>query len=472
MDFLNKLLLAASSLISIFSPQPTFTEGLVGQPVNIAPPYNQTRVDRELSRLVFKGLASYGPSGEIIPDLAESWEISEDGKNYTVVLREGIYWHDGVPITSDDVLYTASQSPDLKNIAVDRLDDKTVRFYLNDPFSPFLSVLTQGIIPAHIPEMDPFSPVGCGDYKVLGVKKDVLVSSITLAAVAPDAYFKKIKIKFYLSEDDLETAAKLGEIDAYGGWMISGWEIFDTYEAPLFGRYYGIFFNLSSGKEILKDKEFRRNLASKIPRKVIVQEALRGAARLVQGPLEGSWAHDPSVIYPKYDPSLSDNYDVKLTITVPDKPIHVSTAQIIKESWQDLGVDLTIRPEPLETFQEKIINSRDFELILLGQEISTPDPDRYVLWHSTQTRPPGLNITGFEAVRSDKALELGRKVLDQGERQEHYTNFQRILAEETPVIYLYQPLYSYFVKKNIKGISLGNMFFSQDRWRGIKGWKR
>ena len=472
MDWLKSILAGFASVVSLAFPQPTFTEGLVGQPVNLLPPLVETEVDRQVSSLIFRGLTKYTAAGDILPDLADSWEISENGKIYTITLKNNIYWHDGVPITSDDVLYTASISPILRNVALDRLDNKKVRFYLQDPFAPFLQVLSLGLIPAHLPNQDPLKPIGSGQFKIVSVSKDVLVTDIVLINLDSGSYFKRVRLKFYLNEDDLETAGMLGEIDAYGGWLIDGWELFNKYESTLKGRYYGIFFNLKSGPEILKNKDFRKDLYSAAPKELIIKNALGGRAAPISSPLAGSWAADNEAKEIMFNPDLKKEYGQKLTLTVPDKPNYLAIAVLLKKSWSNLGVDVIIRPEPTETLQEKIVQPRLFEAIILAQESPFPDPDRYALWHSTQARSGGLNITGFEAVRADKALELGRKVSDQNERMEHYQNFQRILADEVPAIYLFQPVYTYYVKKNIANVSLNEVFFAKDRWQNFNSWVR
>lgn len=466
------LLLAIAGFLTSVIPKTTYTEGVVGQPANLLPPFVQTEADKQISSLLFRGLTRYNDQGEVVPDLAESWEISADNKTYTFTLKEDIYWHDGTPITSTDIIYTTSVSPALRDIAIDKLNEKQVKFYLQDPFTPFLQILSIGIIPAHLPKQNPVMPIGSGDYKVVSITKDVLISKLILETSNKDYYFKRLKFRFYLSDDDLETAAKMGEIDGYGGWLISGWENFNTFSAPLSGRYYGVFFNVSSGPEILKNKDFRNHLAARVPREILVEQALGNQALPVSSPLAGSWAFDPEAEYIKYDSSLVKDYKQKLTIIVPDRPEHIAMASLLKDEWKHLGVDLVIRPEPTATLQEKIIKPRLFEMALLAQESSTPDPDRYALWHSTQIKGDGLNITGFEAVRVDKALELGRKISDKKDRFEHYQNFQRILADEVPVIYLYQPIYAYHVKNNIDGVDLGKLFFAKDHWKSLISWKR
>ncbi|HLC64206.1 MAG TPA: ABC transporter substrate-binding protein, partial [Patescibacteria group bacterium] len=117
----------------------TYTEGLVGTPQYINPilsSYND--VDRDLASLIFNGLLKYNDEDDIEPDLAEEFQISPDRKIYTFKLRQGVKWHDGEPLTADDVIFTVSsiQDPEwqsqlksaLDNVQVEKIDDYSLRF--------------------------------------------------------------------------------------------------------------------------------------------------------------------------------------------------------------------------------------------------------------------------------------------------------------------------------------------------------
>ncbi|MEK7665286.1 MAG: ABC transporter substrate-binding protein, partial [Patescibacteria group bacterium] len=138
-----------------------YTEGLIGMPQFVNPLYAVTSdVDNDLTRLVFSGLMKYEPGVGLVGDLAESYDLSDDGKTYTFVLRDGARWHDGNPVRIADIIATFSmmQSPEYKSplsvtfsdISIEQVDERTVQFMLTEPFAPFLSALTVGIMPSHI----------------------------------------------------------------------------------------------------------------------------------------------------------------------------------------------------------------------------------------------------------------------------------------------------------------------------------
>ncbi|GAG03532.1 unnamed protein product, partial [marine sediment metagenome] len=120
---------------------------------------------------------------------------------------------------------------------------------------------------------------------------------------------------------------------------------------------------------------------------------------------------------------------------------------------------------------EELVGSKDFEAVLLGQEVDR-DPDRYSLWHSTQKNYPGLNITSYVDPRADRALEEGRKVTDRGKRKTHYLHFQQLFLEDNPAIFLYHPNLNYFVSRKFSGIDLSPVFIPADRFWNIREWKK
>ena len=138
-----------------------YTEGVVGSPRFINPLYAQVSdVDRSLVEIIFSGLMQYDNQGKITPDLAEGVEIKDDGKIYEVYLKKGLSWHDGQPISIDDVIFTVKtiQNSDYKSplrgnymgVEVEKINEEGVRFKLKTPYAGFIERLTFKILPKHI----------------------------------------------------------------------------------------------------------------------------------------------------------------------------------------------------------------------------------------------------------------------------------------------------------------------------------
>ena len=169
----------------------TLTEGIVGVPRFINPLYAERDADRDLTSLIYSGLTRRTPQGNLIPDLAESWEISEDGLVYTFILKEDAKFHDGTLLTAQDIVFTveaiqesSTKSPferDWDGIAVQALNDSTVTFSLPKPFTPFIQNTTLGILPQHLWEnigkenylfsRYNLTPIGSGPYQIVSTKR-------------------------------------------------------------------------------------------------------------------------------------------------------------------------------------------------------------------------------------------------------------------------------------------------------------
>ena len=170
-----------------------FTEGIVSEPRHINPLLSQANdTDRDLVLLIYSGLLEYNGEGKIIPDLAQSYEISSDGLNYTVYLKDSAYWHDGKRVTADDIIFTVqtAQNSDYgspqrinwQGVEVEKVNDLAVMFKLQNKYAQFLNNLTVKILPKHIwQDIKPINfalsefnlkPVGSGPYKFDRLKKD------------------------------------------------------------------------------------------------------------------------------------------------------------------------------------------------------------------------------------------------------------------------------------------------------------
>ncbi|MCG2686229.1 ABC transporter substrate-binding protein, partial [Candidatus Parcubacteria bacterium] len=400
---------------------PTLREGIVGQPTVISPLNTRpTEIDKTISNLVFRGLTKYDDRGQIVGDLAQDWEISEDGLTYTFHLLRNIRWHDRRKFTANDVLYTMSQAESLKMIASDKLDEYTVRFLLPDKFAPFLDLMRIGIVPQHLSgEMKPLRPIGTGLYKVLRVQtRGDKVESIVLGTNQNYPY-KKLTFNFYDDEEKLLQAARLGEIDSFAAAPGFEWPTFGMTQFPILSQYYALFFNLD--REVLQDQAVREAIASQLPRDQIAELTIQGEKKkLIAGPIGDPWISPEDNQPPQYINSFANPLDISLKLAFAPSGERQEIAEMIQTALKEIGVSLELELLDPEELTEKIAQEHDFDLVLLGQEVMR-DPDRYSLWHSTQTGYPGLNITSFKSPRTDLALEKGRKTLDLEERRKHYS---------------------------------------------------
>ncbi len=324
-----------------------YIEGLIGTPQYINPilaPINE--VDLDICQLVFSGLLKYNEKQEIVPDLIEKYEISENQKEYTFFLRKNVLWHDKEKFNADDVLFTIKSiqnsdfksplSNNFKDIEVKKINDYTVQFILKKPLAPFLSSLTIGIIPAHLWENIPsnqaslavynLKPIGTGPFQFHSLIKDQrgLIQSYILKRNAfyydKKSYFDKIAFKFYSDFKDAVSDLKTKKIDGlnYLPKDFLSKELNKTISQkdftlyPLYlHQYMGIFFNQQKNP-LLKEKVIREALALSLDKQKIIDEVLDQGGEIIDAPiLKNQIGYNPKI--KKY------NYDIEKAKQLLDK---------------------------------------------------------------------------------------------------------------------------------------------------------
>src|SRR6056297_3310963 len=252
-----------------------YREGVVGQPRFINPVYAPLNdPDKDLVELIFSGLTQYNEKGEIKLDLAEDYSIEEKGRIYNFTLRDNAFWHDGEPITSDDVVFTIKtlknsdyDSPHRANwlgVEVEKIDSDQLRFILRSPDVSFLETLAQTkIIPKHIWKDTPAKTfslaisstqhlVGSGPFKfkTINTNENQRVESLELKD-NPDYYFSdhpylsEVHFKFFRNEKELREAAQQNKVDGFALENFNKLSEFSSWstrqiEMP---RYSSLFFN-------------------------------------------------------------------------------------------------------------------------------------------------------------------------------------------------------------------------------------
>lgn len=312
-----------------------YIEAVVGNPQSVNPLFaNLNDVDIDITRLVFAGLMRYDENQELVPDLAERYEISEDKKTYTFTLKENATWHDGEPVSARDVLFTMEtiQNPQVasplhvtfQGVQVSAPDDRTIVFVLQEPFNPFLSSLTVGIIPEHIwfdvtPEnmrlhARNLSPVGSGPFKFKKLVKEETgrIVKYELERYADyyeePAYISEFTFQFFSDYDGMT-----GAIQAFREQKVNGLRfvpadltekvkrkhtVLHTLELP---QYTALFINQQK-KGVLSEKSTREALEFGIDKSRLLQEVLDGEGRIIASPvLTGFPGYNADIEAQKYN---------------------------------------------------------------------------------------------------------------------------------------------------------------------------
>lgn len=499
----------------------TYREAAVGQPRHINPILaGANDLDADISRLVYSGLFRFDNNLKLNNDLAADLKISDDEKQYTIQLQQNVFWHDGEPFTADDVIFTirSIQTPDygsplitaFQGVAIEKIDDHTILFTLPQPYAPFLTSLTVGIVPEHVwssiePQNAPLAeqmlkPVGTGPFQFSEIITRRKTGDITTLRLTknPNYYrplplLDEIIFTFYTSHEEAAQALLANKADGIGFLPL---QIFNNLRDRsalnthrlLLPQYFAIFFNQQKN-EALREAGVRSALALATDRKQIVTDALQSQGEPLHLPIPPgviSYHNEMTTPVANLESARqnlqesgwedSDNDGIrekngkKLTIkiTTTDWPEYISTAQNIKQQWRQIGVDVELEHLSAGTIQQTIIQPREYEALLFG-EILPADPDPYPFWHSTQTRSPGLNLSLFKDQTTDKLLEEARKISDISIRQEKYQEFQNKILEHNPAIILYRPFYLFTTKK-VYGVAANYAELPSGRFNNIAEW--
>ncbi len=516
--------------VLVEAPEPTsgglYTEGIVGSLIRLNPLLAEFNPpDQDPVSLLFRGLIRFDSTGLPQPDLSSAWGISADGDVYNFSLRPDVFWHDGEPVTSADVVFTVNllKDPEFpvpedlaefwEEIEIVSLDERNFQFRLPEAYSPFLGYLDFGILPAHLlGDLSPteivdapfnLQPVGTGPFQFdrLIVEDDQITGVILKQN--PDffgqqAYLDQVAFKYFPDSHTVWEAYQAGEIQGIG-------EISDDILADALAdenlRFYTsrlpemtlVLLNLNNPElPFLREVDLRKALLQGINRQYLVDHLNQGQAIIADGPVfPKTWAYYENLPRYEYDPEFAieilkdlgytfpsegvtarENEDgdrLEMELIYPESGIHAQIARAIQENWTTLGFKITLRSLPYEELMDRL-ESREYEAALVDINLTgMPDPDPYPFWHQTQATN-GQNYSTWNDRRASEYLEQGRLVLDLGERARLYKNFQVRFHDQLPALPLYYPVYSYGVAAEVKGVRIGPIFKASDRLNTITDW--
>ncbi len=504
----------------------TLTEGLVGIPRFINPLLAISDADRDMTSLVYSGLMKVSSSGILIPDLAKKYDVSDNGLEYTFVLKDGIVFQDGTPVTADDVVFTIkkAQDPNLKSprraswdgITVEKVDDRTIKIKLKTPYPPFLENTTMGILPSHIwksvdVEQFAFSqfnvePIGTGPYKIKSIKRNSggIPLSYTLVPfkdyALDTAHISSIILKFYPTEVALIDAYERKDIDALSS--ISSHEALALknlgarVESTSLPRIFAVFFNQNKAHAFIYP-EVRAALSKTVDRKRIVSEVLSGYGIPVDNPLpknlfantvststqpdlatavqeardslaRNGWKPDPADGVLKKTVK-KETIRLEFSIATANTPELKAAAKIIKENWESIGAKVTLNFFDTSDLNQNVIRPREYDALFFGEVIGR-DLDLFAFWHSSQRNDPGLNVALYTNIKADKLLETARTTPSRADRIDKYIEFAQEVQKDMPAAFIYSPDFIYIVPKEIQGLNISAVTIPSDRFLNANEW--
>lgn len=494
------------------TPDPEWPEdnvlviALPNAPVNLDPRLATDASSQRVLELVLHGLMGKDPAGNLIPGLAESWEILEEGRRYRFHLRSGVRFHDGSTLDAGDVAWTFRTLIDgtvatPKRAAFDRVerievvDLHTIDFHLSEPFGSFLVEFTssQGIVPeGSTPEEMNRHLIGTGPFRFAGQTPETValkafedcwdgaphLDRVVLREI-PDATVRVLElmkgtVQLVINDLPPDLVPRFREHEAYR-----------VVEAP--GAVYA-YLGLNLRDPILEDLRVRRALAHAIDRHKLVDSLWRGLGRITETILPPGlyYRHEDLEPY-DYDPARArelldqagwpdpDGDGPKprfiLTYKTSTNEAYVLQAQVIQQMLAEVGVEVEINSQEFATFYEDVRRGsfQIFSLLRFG----ATDPNIYdMILHSENVPPTGQNRGFYENEEFDRLVEQAARLTEPEERLPLYLRIQEIFRAELPYISLYTRvnvavmpsiLQGYVSYPNGELYGLKNVYWDRDR---------
>jgi len=392
--------------------------GILGQ-------YNLDNLPQEITEKISSGLV-YVNAGQAVPLLASFWEIKDEGRRYRFHLKNNLFWNDGKEFFSYDIDFS------FKDVVVRVIDKKTIDFYLKEPSAIFPFILTKPII------RPPLIGVA-GMYRVSRIREKYgLVKELVLY---PNKKELPILIyKFYPSESELVSAYKLGEvreIKIYKKNLADNFKKWKNTHVQRFVDYSQLMILIINHQnQFLKEKEVKNALSMALP-----EDFYKDLGEVALGPIPpSSWAYYEGLKQNIYNEEaakkvIKKNLSEKTPFSLFTSYDYYSVAKSLKEYFEKVGLPVTIKI----FFYQK---PSDFDFLLLPLKLVS-DPDQYLLWHSTQDNAKFIN---YKNVKVDKLLEEGRETLLVEKRKKIYQEYQKVIVDDPPGLFLYHP-YVYVIRR-------------------------
>jgi peptide/nickel transport system substrate-binding protein len=466
----------------------------------------------EINGYIYESLIRRDPETmKLVPELAESWEISDDHLTYTFHLRKDVHWQDGEPFTADDVLFSynrindpgvdaahlRSYYRDIEKVEV--LDDYTVRYRYSMPYFRALEFCGGlPIVPEHLfDEGENFNthpigrnPMGTGPYKMLRWdtgKEIVLVRDKDYWGGKP--HLDRIVFRIITDNTVALQVLKQGQLDVMGlqpiQWIkqTRGRRFERDFEKHSYylPRYSYIGWNLR--KPYFSDSRVRRAMTMLVDRRGFLEKILYGLGTVVTGNFYVNgpdynheiepWPYDPeraTELLEEAGWTDSDGDGIRDKDGVPfefefmitsGSRIGEQIATLLQENLKKVGIAMTIRQLEWAVFIQNIDN-RNFDAATLGWSLSW-ESDPYQVWHSSQAES-GSNYVGFKNEEADRIIEKGRRTFDDAKRHKMYHRFHEIVHEQQPYTFLFTTEALVAVQRRFENVEVYPLGLEPERW--------
>jgi peptide/nickel transport system substrate-binding protein len=438
--------------------------------------------------VLFSSLVQFDQELGLIPDLAETWEVTPDGTQYTFKLRSGLTFHNGDPITSADFRYTYERTtnPDFASPHANKLalitsfetpDDLTVVIKLSAPFAPFLAVacsrgpgraltpISKRAIEELGDQQFGVTPVGCGPFMIVPESAEVgrgfdLVPFEGWYGGRP--HLDKIELRLVPEPSSAVSGLEAGDLDVIDPMPATAAQQLQAnpdvviVQAPG-TNWRGVAMNIN--REPWNNIDARMAVAKAINREDFVQRAFFGLADPAIGPIAPAfgWVYLP----PDQAPPSPQAYDLEAAKALAEKagivgakPVIISSEEIglrptevLRSMLADIGVEAQIDFQQGAVFTERW-QSGDFDIFLHGSQVDAdPDDGHWNFFHSTGP----WNTYGYKSEKADQLLEATRSTADQEERTRLFRELQAHLQADVAMAFAYHQYDLVALHKDIQG---------------------
>jgi peptide/nickel transport system substrate-binding protein len=472
--------------------------------------------------LIFSSLLDYDSSGHLNYDLAADMKINDSKTSYTVSIRKGVKWQDGVDLTAKDVAFTVGlmKNPDTRinksgwaNIGIKLINDYTIEFTIDSVFAPFSQALTFPVVPEHIlGKISPNairesdfskSPVGSGPFKLSFVQNVGEESDRKVVYMARnDDYYmgrarlSRLQLHVYGNQDGIIEALSKNEVTAGAGMLFTDMDkinqkSYDVVSSPVQSGLYAIFNN--SRSRLLGDIKLRQALRMATDTDSL-RKQLSNRPPALWLPITSSLLSGQLPAEPQFNLSSAKRLldkigwkqsggdirkkggkQLKLSIVTLKNSEYEQVLDILVGQWRALGVVAETKiidlNDPTSGDVQSVLQPRNYDVLLYELKIGG-DPDVYAYWHSSQANPDGLNFANYSNTVSDVALISARGRLESDLRDKKYLTFCKQWLEDVPAVGLYQPTFQYAISRKAQTFDKNaNVLITPvDRYNDVLNW--
>ena len=437
-------------------------------------PYLSAAADTEaVMNNVFEGLMRFDEEGQLLPQLATDYAISDDGLTYTFDIRSGVTFHNGDPMTLEDVIYSYEKLAGLNGqealsskfehlVSIDQVDEDTVSFTLSKPTASFLSTLIEPVVPSDY-EMQASKPIGTGPFafnSYIPGQKIVLDRNETYYDEGRMPSIDQIEFNIMTDENSILMALKSGALDIAQVLSMSVPAVEKDFTISSYPQNMVQIFALNLDVKPFDDIRVRKAMNYAVDKDLIINGVVGGYGSKLYtnaSPVMGHWYNDLSSNDPyPYNPDEARRLlaeagypnGFETTIKVPSNyQTHIDTAQVLADMLSQVGITLNIELIEWGQWLETIYNGGNYETTIIGLAGKLDPHETFVRYESTYPK----NFYHFRNDQYDALIANALTETDEAKRVTLYKEAQQFLADEAVAVYIMDPHFIVASKPNLKG---------------------